>query len=97
MIDSIGALAAWVQGDASPAPVVVPSADVTSPGLTGFLVTFALALACVLLFLSLTKQLRTVSHRAAGTAPVEEAPEGRVPTDTEEQADTGDEPDADLP
>jgi hypothetical protein len=103
IIGSIGALAAWVQGEASPAPVVVPAAEVTSPGLTGFLVTFALALACVLLFLSLTKQLRTVSHRAASLGPVEDVPTGGPATDRGDQADrkdeaaTADEPDAELP
>jgi len=33
-----------------------------SPGVPGFLVTFALALACWLLFRSLTKHLRRVNH-----------------------------------
>lgn len=49
----------------SPTGIDVPPADITSPGLIGFLVMFGLALVCVVLFLSLTKQLRRVSHRAA--------------------------------
>ncbi|WP_454859865.1 hypothetical protein [Promicromonospora soli] len=35
-----------------------------SPGLIGFLVTFALAVACVLLFLNMSKHLRRAGHNA---------------------------------
>lgn len=35
-----------------------------SPGLIGFVVTFALALACVLLFLNMSKHLRKAGHNA---------------------------------
>ncbi|MDR7384021.1 hypothetical protein [Promicromonospora iranensis] len=35
-----------------------------SPGLIGFVVTFALALACVLLFLNMSKHLRQTGHNA---------------------------------
>ncbi|MFD2028049.1 hypothetical protein [Promicromonospora aerolata] len=35
-----------------------------SPGLIGFVVTFALAIACVLLFLNLSKHLRKAGHNA---------------------------------
>lgn len=35
-----------------------------SPGLIGFVVTFALAVACVLLFLNMTKHLRRTGHNA---------------------------------
>jgi hypothetical protein len=35
-----------------------------SPGLIGFVVTFALALACVLLFLNMSKHLRRAGHNA---------------------------------
>lgn len=35
-----------------------------SPGLIGFLVTFALAVACVLLFLNMSKHLRRTGHNA---------------------------------
>ena len=35
-----------------------------SPGLIGFVATFALALACVALFLNLSKHLRKVGHNA---------------------------------
>lgn len=33
------------------------------PGFVGFVVTFALAVACILLFRSMTKHLRGVRHR----------------------------------
>jgi uncharacterized membrane protein YgcG len=35
-----------------------------SPGLIGFVVTFALAVACVLLFLNMSKHLRRANHNA---------------------------------
>ncbi|WP_275006594.1 hypothetical protein [Promicromonospora iranensis] len=35
-----------------------------SPGLIGFIVTFALAIACVLLFLNMSKHLRQAGHNA---------------------------------
>lgn len=35
-----------------------------SPGLIGFVVTFALAIACVLLFLNMSKHLRRAGHNA---------------------------------
>ncbi|HUX69648.1 MAG TPA: hypothetical protein VMV41_03965 [Cellulomonadaceae bacterium] len=57
----------------SPAPATIPPADITSPGIVGFAFTFGLALVCVLLFLSLTKQLRKVNHRAALQAAEDEA------------------------
>ncbi|BDZ42785.1 hypothetical protein GCM10025865_20840 [Paraoerskovia sediminicola] len=55
-----------------------------SPGLIGFLVIFAVALATVVLFLSLTKHLRTARRnderrRAAGEVPGGGAPDGGAP------------------
>lgn len=45
-----------------------------SPGLIGFLVTFALAVACVLLFLNMSKHLRRAGHNARQEGlPVPEA------------------------
>lgn len=61
----------------SPAPATIPPADITSPGIVGFAFTFGLALVCVLLFLSLTKQLRKVNHRAALQAAEDEAERAR--------------------
>lgn len=42
-----------------------------SPGLLGFLVIFAVALACIPLFRSMTSKLRRVDHRARLEAEVE--------------------------
>ena len=52
----------------SPAPSATPTEldpYKVSPGLAGFLVTFGIALASIVLYLSLTKQLRRVNRRAA--------------------------------
>ncbi len=37
----------------------------SGPGFLGFVVTFALAAACILLFRSMSKHLRKVRHQAA--------------------------------
>lgn len=54
---------------ADPVPSPSPSTQVpddleVTPGLAGFLATFAVAVACVLLFLSLTRHLRRARHNA---------------------------------
>jgi len=58
----------------SPSPTrSVPDDLEVTPGLVGFLATFALAAACVLLFLSLTRHLRRAGHNARELGlPVEE-------------------------
>ncbi|GAA3797177.1 hypothetical protein [Cellulomonas soli] len=48
----------------SPSDVLVSDSEGGSPGFLGFVFTFALAVACVGLFLSLTRQLRVVDRRA---------------------------------
>ncbi|HEV6953902.1 MAG TPA: hypothetical protein VKY86_11720 [Promicromonospora sp.] len=55
--------------DPSPAPTEIelrPGLEEwqVSPGLVGFLVTFALAVACVLLFLNMSRHLRRTRHNA---------------------------------
>jgi hypothetical protein len=45
-----------------------PIDESLGPGLLGFIVTFALALACIVLFRSMTGHLRKVTHRAASGA-----------------------------
>lgn len=47
-----------------------------SPGLLGFLVVFALVLACLPLFRSLTGKLRGIEHRAVPDAEAEPDAEG---------------------
>lgn len=53
-----------------------------SPGVPGFVVTFALALACWLLFRSLTTHLRRVSHSPEPTEPA-----GAIEVDDAEPVD----------
>lgn len=86
---------------ATPAPTPVPQAQ-TGPGIAGFLVTFALVLVCIPLFLSMTRKIRGVGYRDAGAheAPggdvVEGAEDGATDTVPGAQADrTG--PDAGTP
>ncbi|MFC8599508.1 MULTISPECIES: hypothetical protein [unclassified Isoptericola] len=57
----------------TPSPTQGPSELQVTPGLAGFVATFAVALACVLLFLSLTRHLRRARHNAEEQGiPVEE-------------------------
>ncbi len=63
MADSLAA-ALWVAVP-SPSPTSrVPDELEVTPGLEGFLATFAVAAAAVLLFLSLTRHLRRARHNA---------------------------------
>ncbi|MBO3100495.1 hypothetical protein [Cellulomonas fengjieae] len=48
----------------SPSDVTIDGTPLGSPGFLGFVFTFALAVAAVFLFLSLTKQMRVVDRRA---------------------------------
>ena len=76
---SLVVLQALAAATPSPAPATIPPADITSPGIVGFIFTFGLALVCVLLFLSLTRHLRKVNRRAALLAEqdgTDDAPEG---------------------
>ncbi|MFD6178122.1 MULTISPECIES: hypothetical protein [unclassified Isoptericola] len=57
----------------SPSPTQGPDELQVTPGLAGFVATFAVALACVLLFLSLTRHLRRAQHNAEERGlPIEE-------------------------
>lgn len=47
---------------ATPTPSPEPAAA-TGPGIAGFLVTFALVVACIPLFLSMTRKIRGVRYR----------------------------------
>ncbi|GEN79665.1 hypothetical protein [Actinotalea fermentans] len=49
---------------ATPTPSPEPAAA-TGPGIAGFLVTFALVVACIPLFLSMTRKVRGVRYRDA--------------------------------
>jgi hypothetical protein len=78
-----------------------------SPGLAGFLVTFGIALASIVLYLSLTKQLRRVNRRAAQQeaedaarvagsepSPAAEPDADRLATDDDERPGDGPRPPA---
>jgi len=57
----------------SPTPAGVPLEQRATPGLLGFVVTFAIALAAIGLFLSLTRHLRIVDRRARQRAEEDSA------------------------
>jgi hypothetical protein len=48
----------------TPTPTPVTATSLGSPGITGFIVTFVLAVALIGLFLSLTRHLRIVDRRS---------------------------------
>ncbi|MFI2103298.1 hypothetical protein ACH436_08410 [Isoptericola sp. NPDC019693] len=57
----------------SPSPTQGPDELQVTPGLAGFVATFAVAVACVLLFLSLTRHLRRAQRNAEDQGiPLEE-------------------------
>ncbi|MFE7407506.1 hypothetical protein [Isoptericola sp. NPDC057559] len=57
----------------SPSPTQGPNELQVTPGLAGFVATFAVAVACVLLFLSLTRHLRRAQRNAEERGlPIEE-------------------------
>ncbi|WP_024285381.1 hypothetical protein [Cellulomonas sp. KRMCY2] len=51
-----------------------------SPGVLGFLVIFAVVLACIPLFRSMTSKLRGVEHRARREASTDDLPTNDLPT-----------------
>lgn len=67
VLDGLVNLSRWTAlPGATPEPVPVETLDPMSvtPGVLGFLVIFAVVLACIPLFLSMTGKLRRVEHRA---------------------------------
>ncbi|GHS87815.1 hypothetical protein AGMMS50218_10490 [Actinomycetota bacterium] len=84
----------------SPSPSIqVTTPDEASPGIAGFLVTFAVAIAAIGLFLSLTRHLRVVDRRARqreadDAALVGEAGEPTSADGADSAAPTGSAPDA---
>ncbi|GAA1710905.1 hypothetical protein GCM10009809_04090 [Isoptericola hypogeus] len=76
-LGTLWALAPALTGAAAPSPSPSPSQGPSelevTPGLAGFLATFAVAAACVLLFLSLTRHLRRATRNAQERGlPIEE-------------------------
>ncbi len=81
---SHGAFAGLVPAATDPAPspspttIEIPPADQTSPGLLGFLVTFAVAIALIFLVRSFVRHLRVVESRSReqeGEDPGRSAPD----------------------
>ncbi len=68
-----GLLAAVPAPSPSPSTLEIPAEDQTSPGLLGFLVTFAAAAAVILLAFSLVRHLRVVDRNARRLADEEAA------------------------
>ena len=60
---------------ATPTPSPEPAAA-TGPGIAGFLVTFALVVACIPLFLSMTRKIRGVRFRDPDGTGAAAAPDG---------------------
>ena len=95
LLQAAGALAD-VAPSPSPSSIEIPPEDQTSPGLLGFLVTFAVAAAVIALGFSLFRHLRVVDRNArrlaeaedaAGAAEDEDAPDG--PARTPDPRDRG--------
>jgi hypothetical protein len=63
----------------TPTPTGVAATSLGSPGITGFIVTFLVALALIGLFLSLTRHLRIVDRRSRQRDEAEAAAAGVVP------------------
>lgn len=64
LLQGWGAVAAAVDPSPSPSSIEIPPEDQTSPGLLGFLVTFAAAVAVILLGFSMVRHLRVVDRNA---------------------------------
>lgn len=56
---------------ATPAPTPGPDPSSISPGLTGFLATFALVVVCLFLFVSMVRRLRRMQYRSERDALAE--------------------------
>ena len=64
LVSLVDRLLAGTPLTAVPSPTPTPdAAPVTGPGVVGFLVTFALVVACIPLFLSMTRKIRGVRYR----------------------------------
>lgn len=103
LLQGWGAVAAAVGPSPSPSSIEIPPEDQTSPGLLGFLVTFAAAAAVILLGFSMVRHLRVVDRNARRLREAEEggaggatgtaaaAPSGTAPAPAADDPDgTGD-------
>ncbi len=56
----------------TPTPIPVIDEDMVTPGVIGFLVTFVIAIATVLLVIDMTRRIRRVRYRAEVQEQLEE-------------------------
>jgi hypothetical protein len=63
-VSGVSGLVSVVTPSPTPTPTGVAATSLGSPGITGFIVTFLVALALIGLFLSLTRHLRIVDRRS---------------------------------
>ena len=96
LLQGWAAVAAAVDPSPSPSSIEIPPEDQTSPGLLGFLVTFAAAAAVILLAFSMVRHLRVVDRNARRLQADERAtaPDAAVADGT---SPAGDDPRPDRP
>ncbi|AGW41953.1 hypothetical protein O159_19360 [Leifsonia xyli subsp. cynodontis DSM 46306] len=63
MSDLLLRASAWLAATPTPAPSGGPVGDQVTPGVVGFVVTFLIAVAAVLLILDMTRRIRRVRYR----------------------------------
>jgi len=54
----------WLLRFATPAPDETIDPNIVTPGVIGFIVTFGLAIAVVLLIIDMTRRIRRINYRA---------------------------------
>lgn len=62
--DSLLRAFVWLAATPTPTPSGTPDDDLVTPGVAGFVVTFLVALAAVLLALDMVRRIRRVRYRA---------------------------------
>lgn len=85
---TVTGLVGFVGPVAGATPVPEPTAA-TGPGIWGFLVTFALVLACIPLFLSMTRKVRGVQYRGGEAVGSPEDPDARADADADAKGTAG--------
>ncbi|MEO7018513.1 MAG: hypothetical protein ABI130_00200 [Leifsonia sp.] len=83
--------AVWAAATPAPTPSGTPNDDQVTPGYVGFLVTFFIAVAVVLLILDMVRRIRRVRYRAE----IAEKLDAEQGTQTRDGAETRDSPDVD--
>jgi capsular polysaccharide biosynthesis protein len=60
----VGARVQWLLRFATPAPDETIDPNIVTPGVIGFILTIALAIAVVLLIVDMTRRIRRINYRA---------------------------------